>query len=207
MALYFVRKKLDKEIIKKICQELVISNGKEYMKCFRIDGAYLAVPYYYGKMLIEHGEMPFTEALEQEKQDYLLNLRSSHERISLKTNYVLKKKQKCVLREAEEELQKNGTICLNAATGFGKSVGIVHLAVRLGYLTLVFSDFVNLFLINWQPHSEILVMLLSGLRPIRKRKELPHRECRLLLLRRDVSITSHQNYWRKLGPLPLMKRL
>jgi superfamily II DNA or RNA helicase len=80
----------------------------------------------------------------EEKEDIpiptdLINQRKIHQAVSFNTTYKLRPKQIPILKEAEEELLKNGTICLQLCTGFGKSIGLTHLIKMTGLLSVILA--------------------------------------------------------------------
>src|SRR5579864_1036487 len=129
MALYFLRKKLqqDANLVAKIPTELTLIGDKIVIHFFKRLGDKLAVPYYFGKMMLKYGDLAFAEALELEKIEMkkeeennnsthsqshssnsfspLLNLRKSHQSITLRRNYELRENQVEALGEAIGALQ------------------------------------------------------------------------------------------------------
>ena len=161
MAIYFKKDKIkeDPDLIKKIARELVLNEGK--MRFFKKIGPHIALPYFYGKMLLkyEDTDLSFEEILLKEEmgidlssveqsesesdQDLspLLNLRSQHQEVKITGSYTLRPKQVPILAEAIDILKNTGTVFLQAATGFGKSLALAHIITELKYLAvLIFTQ-------------------------------------------------------------------
>jgi hypothetical protein len=142
MSLYFKRGKLPKDLVNRIINELVLNNGKEYMKFYKIDGDSIAVPYFYGKMIYMQWDMPFTDAI----QHYVdtnptldpLNHKDTHTKVEIEGNYTLYENKIPILNKALASLKAHSTVMLNVATGFGKSIALIHLIRELGFLSLIF---------------------------------------------------------------------
>lgn len=153
MALYFKRKELDKHLVNRIIKELVLNNGKEYMKFYKIIGDFIAVPYFYGRMILMNWKLPFSEAHTQYEQRYfpesnselesefdlesLPHLNRPHTQISFISTYKLREKQIPILKTAKNYLESHGTVLLKVATGFGKSIALLHLIRKMGLLTVI----------------------------------------------------------------------